>query len=106
MLAMFALAVSANEMTVEEQMMKEGKVMKEEGRLGELQEKEVMMMGDLKSICTGACSGGSAAIGLLCKMVPGIYKVACYGVMFAGPAACNGFCKFRINLFEKYKVSF
>merc|ERR1712043_137597 len=87
------LAVSANEMSVEE-MMKEGmKVMKKEGRLGELEEKEVMMLGDLKTICTGACNGGSAAIGLLCKVVPGIYKVACYGVMFAGPVACNSFCK-------------
>merc|ERR1711965_376480 len=92
--ALVILAVTANEMSVEE-MMKEGmKVMKKEGLLGELQETGTAMSAvDLNQICTGACSGGSAAIGLLCKLVPGVWKIACYGVMFAGPAACNAFCK-------------
>jgi hypothetical protein len=43
--------------------------------------------------CLAACQAGSAAIEAFCRVVvhPAA-KAACWGVVYAGPVACSGFC--------------
>ena len=43
--------------------------------------------------CLAACQAGSTAIEAFCRVVvhPAA-KAACWGVVYAGPVACSGFC--------------